>query len=149
MWGFIHKMAANHRWSLAAATVGLLVIAAIILYVVRIEHSISGQRERQQGEARVEVTEHLLSAPSTDGMTLLLNSSDVRAIANLRGVRYLATSGGLVALDDGGNARRRYTTFDGLPENDLTALALFRDRLFIGTAGSGLVAFDGNVFNSF
>src|SRR3989442_14392463 len=95
---FIHKIAAHQLWSLAAAAVGLVVIAAIILYVVRIEHNISGQRERQRAEARVEVAEHVLSAPSTDGMTLFLNSFDVCAIASFRGVRYLATSGGLVRM---------------------------------------------------
>ena len=45
--------------------------------------------------------------------------------------------------------RRRYTTLDGLPENDLTALAVFRDRLYAGTETAGLVAFDGNAFTGY
>lgn len=146
---FVHKIAANRRWSVMAAAVALLVIAAIILYLVRIERSISGNRERQQAEARVEVEEHSLRALSTDGMTLYLNSTDARAVTNFHGIRYVATSGGLLVLDDAGNLRRRYTTFDRLPENDLTTLAVFRDRLFMGTASSGLVAFDGSAFTSY
>src|SRR5207253_7481516 len=51
-----------------------------------------------------------------------------------------------IALDEGGTVKHRYTTFDGLSDNDLTALAVFRDRLFIGTASNGLMAFDGNGF---
>jgi ligand-binding sensor domain-containing protein len=34
-------------------------------------------------------------------------------------------------------------------DNDLTALAVFRDRLFIGTASAGLMAFDGNTFTGY
>ena len=69
--------------------------------------------------------------------------------ASFAGVRYLATSGGLIALDEGGNVKRRFTTLDGLPENDLTALAVFRERLFAGTASAGLVAFDGHSFSGY
>ena len=67
----------------------------------------------------------------------------------LADTRYLATSGGLVALDEGGSVKRRYTTLDGLTDNDLTALAVFRERLFIGTATAGLMAFDGNTFTGY
>jgi len=67
----------------------------------------------------------------------------------MAGTRYLATSGGLVQLDPGGEVRRRYTTLDGLPDNDLTALAVFQGRLFIGTATHGLVAFDGTAFTGY
>jgi ligand-binding sensor domain-containing protein len=78
-----------------------------------------------------------------------LNCSDVRAVASFAGVRYLATSGGLVALDEAGNVKRRFTTLDGLPENDLTALAVFRERLFAGTTSTGLVSFDGHSFTGY
>src|SRR5262249_44607606 len=98
---------------------------------------------------RVEVTETKLRAPSTDGLTIYLNAADVRATATLAGARYLATSGGLIALDEGGGVKRRYTTLDGLPDSDWTALATFRDRLMIGTASHGLIAFDGNVFTGY
>ncbi|MEK6324460.1 MAG: hypothetical protein AABN33_22700, partial [Acidobacteriota bacterium] len=82
-------------------------------------------------------------------LTLYLNASEVRAAASFQGIRYLATSGGLIALDEGGNVKRRFTTLDGLPENDLTALAVFRDWLFAGTASAGLIAFDGQSFSGY
>src|ERR1044071_3650686 len=131
--------------SIAAATL-LLLIAVAIFYVVKINKSISSQRDELAASAKVEVEQARLRAPSSDGFTIHMNTSDVRAVAVLADTRYLATSGGLVALDEGGSVKRRYTTLDGLTDNDLTALAVFRKRLFIGTATAGLMAFDGNAF---
>lgn len=150
MRALIHKMKLTRGRALIAAALGVsLVIAAIVIYIVRINRSLAGERERQTAATRIEVEEHSLRAPSSDGLTLYLNASDVRAVASFKGVRYLATSGGLIALDEGGNVNRRFTTLDGLPDNDLTALAVFRERLFAGTVGSGLVAFDGNGFTGY
>lgn len=130
-----------------ATSIFALVVAAIIIIVMNLEGTISGERERAAVE--VVVKENRLRAPATDGLSLYLNASDVRAAIDFNGEVYLATSGGLIALDGSDTAKRRYTTFDGLPENDLTTLAVFRDRLFIGTASSGLIAFDGNVFTGY
>ncbi|HST23424.1 MAG TPA: hypothetical protein VLR90_20095, partial [Blastocatellia bacterium] len=134
--------------SIAVATL-LLLIAVAIFYVVKINKRISSQRDELAASAKVEVEQTRLRAPSSDGLTIYMNASDVRAVAMLADTRYLATSGGLIALDEGGTIKRRYTTLDGLTDNDLTALAVFRDRLFIGTATAGLMAFDGNAFTGY
>lgn len=139
----------RRRISVAGGVAALLLIAAVFTYVVRLNHSIALQRERQADAARVQVDERSLRAPSTEGLTLYLNAADVRAVAGFEGVRYLATSGGLMAIDDAGDVKRRYTTLDGLPDNDLTALAVFRDRLFVGTGNAGLLAFDGSAFTGY
>jgi ligand-binding sensor domain-containing protein len=136
----------------AATIAGLaftIVIAAVVVYVLRLNRGILKEQDRQAAAARVEIEESSLRAPSTDGLTLYLNASDVRAVAVFAGFRYLATSGGLIALDESGNVKRRYSTLDGLPDNDLTALAVFGGRLFAGTASAGLVAFDGNGFTGY
>jgi ligand-binding sensor domain-containing protein len=140
---------ARGRVVIAAAMGAALLIAGIVLYLVRLNQTIAGERERQSAASRVDVTEQVLRAPSTDGLTLYLDASDARAVATFGGVGYLATSGGLIVLDEGGNVERRYTTLDGLPENELTALAVFNDRLFAGTANSGLVSFDGQSFTGY
>lgn len=127
----------------------LLLIAGVFLYVTRVNKSLEQERERQAAATRVDVEERELRAPSTDGLNLLLNAADVRAVATFHDVTYLATSGGLIALDEGGDIRKRYTTLDGLPDIDLTSLAVFRDRLFVGTASAGLLAFDGNAFTGY
>jgi ligand-binding sensor domain-containing protein len=137
------------RLVLFAAAAAVLVLAGIIIYVIQVNRRIAGERERRASTTRVEVEERLLRSPSTDGLTLYLNASDVRGVATFAGVRYLATSGGLIELDEAGNVKRRFTTFDGLPENDLTAIAVFRDRLFAGTSSAGLIAFDGQSFSGY
>lgn len=148
--------ALNHRLKftrgrlvLLAAVAAVLALAAIIIYVVQVNRRITGERERQAFATRVEVEERSLRSPSTDGLTLYLNASEVRGVATFAGIRYLATSGGLIELDEAGNVKRRFTTFDGLPENDLTAIAVFRDRLFAGTSSAGLIAFDGQSFSGY
>ena len=150
MSGVLHKnKLTRRRVSIAAGVAALLLIGAVIIYVVRLNRGIALQQDRQADSARVQVEERSLRAPSSDGLTLYLNAADVRAVATFRDARYLATSGGLIAVDDAGHVKRRYTTLDGLPDNDLTALAVFRDRLFLGTGSAGLVAFDGNAFTGY
>ncbi|HXG68653.1 MAG TPA: hypothetical protein VNO70_26390, partial [Blastocatellia bacterium] len=126
-----------------------LIVAAIAIYFLWINRHISGEQDQQAAAAQVQVQESRLRAPATEGFTLYLNSAGVRATAEFAGTRYLATSGGLIALDAGGRVKRRYTTMDGLPDNDLTALAVFRDRLFIGAASAGLLSFDGDAFTGY
>jgi ligand-binding sensor domain-containing protein len=130
-----------------AAIIGVAILAIVggtIFFFVRWINSRIVAEGRQ-----VEVRVASLRAPSTDGFSVYLDASDVRAVAEFAGSHYLATSGGLIALDQSFNVKRRYTTSEGLPENDLTVLAVFRERLFIGTAGSGLVSFDGTSFTGY
>lgn len=139
----------GRRAALIAAASVIAIAVFVVVYLVRINRNLDFERDRASDAARVEVREAQLRAPSTDGVAAFLNAASVRATAVFSGTRYLATSGGLVALDADGNIKRRYTTLDGLPDNDMTALAVFRDKLFIGTATSGLVAFDQTVFTHY
>ncbi|HWP41605.1 MAG TPA: hypothetical protein VNO14_00120, partial [Blastocatellia bacterium] len=136
------------RLAIAAAFVVLLIAAAVLL-IARLDRRIEGERDRLAASSRVDVRESRLRPPSGDGLVLFLNSDDVRAVAEFEGDTYLATSGGLVALDASRRVERRYTTLDGLSDNDLTALAVFRGRLYIGTASAGLMAFDGDSFTGY
>ncbi|HYV03211.1 MAG TPA: hypothetical protein VFB82_01420 [Blastocatellia bacterium] len=146
----IHKIRISRKHAMVGSLVGASILAvAVVVIVIRLNNRVSDERERQTDSVRVEVEIKTLSAPSVDGLTLYLNSADVRAVASFKGVRYLATSGGLVALDESGNVKRRYTTLDGLPDNDMTALTVFRERLFVGTSSAGLIGFDGSSFTGF
>jgi hypothetical protein len=80
---------------------------------------------------------------------LTQNTGEVRDIAAFRDSFFGATSGGLIKLSPDGDMLHCYTVFDGLPESDLTAVALFHDVLFIGTRTKGLIAFDGEHFTGF
>jgi len=96
---FIHNLRAKRAsWIIAAAGL-LILIGAAIIYIVQLDRRIAGERVRQAEATQVNVEERALRAPSTDGLTLYLNASDVRAAATFDGLRYLATSGGLIALD--------------------------------------------------
>jgi ligand-binding sensor domain-containing protein len=145
----IIKRLNNRRALTVLGVTAALVLAAIILVVIKLNRRISAEQEAQSAAARVEVEEARLRPPATDGITIYINAADARATAVFAGARYLATSGGLVALDEGGTVKRRYTTSDGLSDNDLTALAVFRERLYVGTATGGLMAFDGNGFTGY
>lgn len=146
----LHKITlTRRRISIAAGAAAFFLIAVVVIYVGRLNRSITLQQEQQVDAARIQVEEHSLRALSSDGITLFLNAADARAVATFEGTRYLATSGGLIAIDEGGDFKRRFTTLDGLPDNDLTALAVFRNRLFVGTVSAGLVAFDGAAFTGY
>lgn len=87
-----------------------------------------------------------LAVPDTSGVTLWLDTSDVHALVEFRGQLYAATDGGLLVLTTEGRVVRQLTPADGLPDHALTALAVFRNRLFIGTRTAGLVEYDGTRF---
>ena len=144
------RLKSKSSWvSVVLILVGVGILIAAISFLIRWNKQIAQEREDLALAARVEVQESVLRAPSTDGITLFLHSADVRGTASLHGIRYFATSGGLIALDSGGSVKRRYTTLDGLTDNDLTTLAVFHNRLYIGTATAGMMAFDGITFTGF
>ncbi|MCS7081061.1 MAG: hypothetical protein NZ585_13560 [Chloracidobacterium sp.] len=105
----------------------------------------AAQEVRLAAEAagRLETRSTPLAPPDMAGVTLWLDAAHVEALTEFRGQLYAATSGGLAVLDTDGAPLRHLTTADGLPDNDLTTLAVFRDRLFIGTRTAGLVEYDG------
>jgi ligand-binding sensor domain-containing protein len=145
----LNKIRLTKKWALVFLAIGLAFAGCVVFFILRLNGLVGQEKQQQEAASRVEVIETRLRAPVTDGLTIYLNASAVRATAVMAGTRYLATSGGLVQLDPGGGVKRRYTTFDGLPDNDLTALAVFQGRLFLGTAAYGLVAFDGTAFTGY
>ena len=150
MTSFVDTLRSSRRARIIAGAVVVLVAAGGILFFLdSVNRRVSLERGREAESSRIEIQERKLRAPATDGLTTYLDSSDARAVAAFEGTRYLATSGGLIAIDDAGNVKRRYSTVDGLPDNDLTVLAVFRERLFVGSATAGLIAFDGNAFTSY
>src|SRR5262249_16200217 len=118
----------TRKWALAFLSVGLVVAGGLVFFILRLNGLVGQEKRQQKAAPRVDVAAARLSAPPTDGLTLYVDASDVRATAALAGVRYLATSGGLVQLDQSGGVKHRYTTLDGLPDNDLTALAVFQEK---------------------
>ncbi|MDQ3798466.1 MAG: hypothetical protein M3384_03360, partial [Acidobacteriota bacterium] len=83
-------------------------------------------------------------------LRILQSTGAVRDFLRFREFYFAATGGGLVQLDaEDGKILRHFTVLDGLPESDLTALAVYKDRLFIGTRTKNLIAFDGENFEGY
>src|SRR5262245_30687771 len=96
------------RHVVIAAVIGVLLVVAAITYLVhRFNRAVTSEQGRQIAALNVEVETRDLRAPSSDGLTIYLDASDSRAVANFAGIDYLATSGGLIAIDDAGNVQRR------------------------------------------
>lgn len=83
------------------------------------------------------------------GVRLFQSTQTVRAVARFKDSYFVATDGGLVELSALGQVARRYSVLDGLGESDLTCLAAYGARLYIGTRSRGLVAFDGEHFERY
>src|SRR4051812_9130188 len=89
----------NRRGALLAAGIAIvLVLAGLLVYVVRLNRHISAEQEAAAAAQKITVEETRLRPPVTDGLTVYLNAADARATAVFAGTRYLATSGGLIAL---------------------------------------------------
>src|SRR5262249_13374831 len=88
-------------------------------------------------------------ATGGDGVRLIQSSGATRGLARLNGSVFAATDGGLVEFGEDGKMKRRYTTLDGLPESDLTSIAVFNSKLFIGSRSQGLIVFDGKGFERY
>ena len=130
---------------------GLVLLIAVGGYFLlsRVLSTISHEKERLESARSVKV--ELLSRRALDqnGIAYYGYLQEVRAVESFAGAHYVATSGGLVAFDEQGRMTSHYTTLDGLPDNDLTALATSQERLYIGTNSQGLVSYDGRTFSQY
>lgn len=150
MTNIFNKLRAARTQTLAIIAASAVAAAVLLAFFVsRVNDRIAAEKEALRAAAAIEVEETQLRATPAEGRALYINAADARAVARFNGSLFLATSGGLIELDSSGGVKRRYTTLDGLPDNDLTALAVFSGRLFVGTATQGLVAFDGNRLTGF
>ncbi len=128
--------------------VGLAALAIIGLYLIlsNVRSTISGEQERLAQARMVKVKTVNLRPLNREGIAYHGHIQEVRDLIRFAGLYYATTPGGLVVLDERGQIAAHHTTLDGLPEYDLTALATFQEQLYIGTAGQGLVSYDGRTF---
>lgn len=146
------------RWSLKHGR--RLVISLILLQVAVVAVAawqIRRHAHRELDAARVEVERQALvpfekrvvPGVSSEGVTLIQSEKATRGLARLNDSYFAATDGGLVELSLDGKVKRRLTVLEGLPESDLTALAVWRSQLFIGTRSQGLAVLDGARFTAY
>jgi ligand-binding sensor domain-containing protein len=72
---------------------------------------------------------------------ILSNPYTIRKLVAFQDRVYAATTNGLVTFSAEGKELDHWTTLEGLPSQDLTALAVFNDSLWIGTSDSGLIRY--------
>ncbi len=136
----------------------LIGLAAIILYCVvyqifRIQNSVrqtlAETRARLDKKAQVPFEKIALAPHLSQDIQILQNTNATRDFVKFRASYFAATGGGLAEYSADGKLTKHFTVLDGLPESDLTALAVFNDRLYIGTRTKNLVAFDGEKFENY
>lgn len=111
--------------------------------------TISAERARLLEQNRVPFEKKVLTPHSSQKIRILQNTSEARDFIKFQNSYFAATSGGLVQYDETGKSEKHFTILDGLPESDLTALAVYQNKLFIGTRSENLLTFDGEKFENY
>lgn len=130
---------------LVAAAPGLWGFTVIKQALANLEHARATVGDRDS----VRFEKKRLDPPNAEGVKLFQATRSARAVERFRDSYFAATDGGLVRLSKSGRVERRYGVLEGLGESDLTSLAAYDGRLYIGTRGTGLVAFDGERFERY
>ena len=140
-------------WKLISIFI-LTVLAGTVAYrIYRVyilsNAALADERSRSAERDRVPF-ERLRYAPhDKDIVKIIQSTNNVRDLSIFQDSYYAATDGGLIQMSPDGQIVRHFTVLDGLPESDLTALATLAGKLYIGTRTSGLVVFDGVLFEGY
>jgi ligand-binding sensor domain-containing protein len=134
--------------------IGLIIVLTIFGYeIFRVyksaQTSLSEERARLLEKNSVAFVKTRLIPYQSNDVRIRQNFSGARAFIKYQNSYFAATGGGLVEYSSGGEIVRHYTVLDGLPESDLTALAVFGEKLFVGTRAKGLLEFDGQTFTQY
>jgi ligand-binding sensor domain-containing protein len=113
------------------------------------EKKLADERARLIEQNRVPFQKKTLIPHTSQNIQILQNTNTVKDFVRFQDSYFAATTGGLVQFSPGGEKIRHFTVSDGLPESDLTCLAVFRGELFIGTQSENLLAFDGENFENY
>ena len=139
------------RRSLVVLTIAILIISFIGFWRIRnqAQRQLEEERARLEKQDLVPFEKTLRPQFASKELTIWQSFTNSKAIARFKDNYFVATDGGLVEFDTTGNLLRHYSALDGLPESDLLSLAALGAKLFIGTRTRGLVAFDGERFESY
>jgi ligand-binding sensor domain-containing protein len=140
----------RRRWLIGLA-LALLCAGLIAAWMVKrnAQREFDAARSRLEKQSLVAFEREARPALPGGEIKLIQSSRSARSLARFNDSIFAATDGGLVEFAEDGKLKRRYTALDGLPESDLTALATFHSKLFIGSRSEGLVVFDGKRFERY
>src|SRR5215475_9884339 len=133
--------------------IGVAVALFAVYQAVRIynsvNHALAEEQLRSRDKNLVPAKKTRLTPRYADGIKIIQNTRSVRDMVDYHDSYFAATSGGLLQMSYDGNVIRHFTVLDGLPESDLTCLAVYNDKLYIGTQDKGLVEFDSEHFDGY
>lgn len=140
----------SRRW--LPAFVMLAALAAVLWGFDVARHALGRLEEaRTTGGAgdAVRFERRQLEPLRKEGVRLFQATRVVRAVERFKDSYFAATDGGLIELSPRGRVVRRFGVLEGLGESDLTSLAAYGGRLYVGTRSKGLLAFDGERFEQY
>ena len=136
-----------------ALSIALLLLVGTALGLLRFKHSVdrtlTSSRQEVIDQHSVYLKSRIIIPQARSGFSLfparLAASSGVFHQDHL----FVASNQGLLRFDQSGREVRRYSAIDGLPSNQLTAMASTPDSLWIGVGPQGLLRFTGSQFEYF
>jgi ligand-binding sensor domain-containing protein len=78
----------------------------------------------------------------------LKSAERVQVLLATGALKWLGTQNGLIRWDQAAGTLARFTRADGLPEDDVRALALADGDLWVGTGNAGVARFDGRTWTT-
>lgn len=144
------------RWSFLKISILVLAIitavfAAYQIYKINrsVQQTLAETNARLIDKARVPFEKKILTPHLSKKIQIIQNAIETRDFISFRDAYFAATGGGLLQISKDGKTEKHLTVLDGLPESDLTTLAVFGGKLFIGTRTKNLVTFDGERFENY
>ena len=111
--------------------------------------TLAEERARLLEQNRVAFEKRFLTPHLSPQISIRQNTNETRDFVKFKDSYFAATDGGLVEYDADGKLKKHFSVLDGLPESDLTALAVFGGKLYIGTRTQSLVVYDGEKFENY
>lgn len=137
-------------WSaILFACIGLLLCLGAFHIKQLTQHTIEAERAKLANKNEIFFEKIPHQPHFNQFVTFIQNTKNVRFVEKFQDSYFAATDAGLLKMTQDGKLLQHFTVLDGLPESDLTSLAVFDANLFIGTRESGLVVFDGENFSSY
>jgi ligand-binding sensor domain-containing protein len=128
---------------------GLLLCLSAFHIKQQTQHTIESERARLANENEIAFEKVPHQPHFNEFVTFIQNKKNVRFVEKFQDSYFAATDAGLLKMTQDGKLLKHFTILDGLPESDLTSLAVFNSQLFIGTRENGIVVFDGENFASY
>src|SRR5262249_20911687 len=129
-----------------ALVLGLLLLGTgfgLFRFRRHVERTLTASRQTVIGQHSVPLRLQVIQPQPKLGYSLFPATLSARQAIRYKESLFVTSNQGLLQFDQTGREVRRYTALDGLPSNDLTAVAGTVDALWIAVGPQGLLKFTG------